>query len=250
MVIGDLNPSFVEFCNKIFKRVIFLAQSVKSEGEIEFPIIERLLMRLSTAYASRVLNEEIAKEHFFPEKRYGNIGFQRKTALGQFLHFHVLNKGEASEKLFNSKKRLKRIRDGQGETEQNNNEDAENPDSNTSSPLVQELAEKRVKEAVEKANSALVGNSIENLEKARRELIEIQFEVNNKELQAEFAKKEGQKLLDELEEREKQIKNNESQKTNNSNLLQLAKDNAITQITTALNKNQITENDLAVDYRN
>jgi hypothetical protein len=60
MVIGDLNPSFVEFCNKIFKRVISLAQSVKSEGEIEFPIIERLLMRLSTAYASRVLNEEIA----------------------------------------------------------------------------------------------------------------------------------------------------------------------------------------------
>jgi hypothetical protein len=92
MVVGTLNPPFVNFCQRIFERVISLAQSVKSEKEIEFPIIERLLVRLSTAYASRVLDEEIAKEHFFPEKRNGNIGFQRKTALGQFLHFHVLNK--------------------------------------------------------------------------------------------------------------------------------------------------------------
>src|SRR5947209_8056732 len=119
MVVGTLNPPFVNFCQRIFERVIFLAGSVKNKNEIEFPIIERLLVRLSTKYASHLLDKEIEEEHYFPAKRNGNIEFQRKTALGQFLHFYVLNKDEAREKLLNSKKRLRTIRDGQGETEDN-----------------------------------------------------------------------------------------------------------------------------------
>jgi len=221
MNIGILNPSFFNFCQRIFEQVISLAQSIKSEKEIEFSIIERCLARLSTAYVSKVLDKEIAKEQFFPKEEYKDIEHEKRTALGEFLRIYTLSDTEGPErkKLLNAKERLRRIRGGQGETEQNtehpednnssnqgqqnNNEDTESSESNNSSPTVQELAEKRVKEAVEVANSALVGNSIENLKKARQELIEIKFESNNKKLQVEFARKEGQKLLDKLDEREK-----------------------------------------------
>jgi len=64
LTFGELSAPFVNFCQKIYQRIISLAEQTSSREE--FDIIQSLLERFMTDHNPKNLSEAVREKHFFP----------------------------------------------------------------------------------------------------------------------------------------------------------------------------------------
>nr|CAG8476554.1 5884_t:CDS:2 [Entrophospora candida] len=232
-------------------------------GSIEKGKIDLMTELLNSFIPRYSPHQPGGQDKFYPKITLENgLGFIQKNIFGEFANLYVSSQERRIE---DSLKKLQERKVGTGETGENttnqgnnnssNQNNSNNNETNTPPFSTQKPVKERVQAAVNMANVALNGNSIEAIEKAREKLIEIQFNNSNKELQDEFNKNNGQELLNKLDEKERQIKNNEPEKkpdnSNKNNNIQQIQTNIITEITTLLNQNpKVSNNDLSTDYQN
>jgi hypothetical protein len=100
MGIGELKTPFVNFCQRIYQRIVSSAEQVSSQEEIA--TIQPLLGKFLSGYrrSGEGLSRIVKEEHFLPAvKTAGGKSIQKRNAFGEFCFLYIYQKDGEQQKL-------------------------------------------------------------------------------------------------------------------------------------------------------